>query len=96
MIGYEFGLMQIIKDFKNCMIDTSNNICDEMNHITEKIIEEAITTTDPDIIDISSMLDAKNEENSKGMFNIDHESASPYAIHTAVLPKLTLINANIN
>ncbi len=42
------------------------------------------------------MLDAKDEENSEGMCNIDHEAASPYTIHTAVLPKLSLINANIN
>ncbi len=30
------------------------------------------------------------------MCNIDHEAASPYTIHTAVLPKPSLINANIN
>jgi hypothetical protein len=42
------------------------------------------------------MLDAEDEENSKGMCNIDHEVASPYTIHTAVLPKPSLINANIN
>ena len=42
------------------------------------------------------MLDAKEEENSEGMCNIDHEAASPYTIHTAVLPKPFLINANIN
>ncbi len=67
-----------------------------MNHVTEKIIEEAIATTDPDVIGISSMLDAKDEENSEGMCNIDHEAASPYTIHTAVLPKLSLIDANVN
>ncbi len=76
--------------FKNCIIDTSDNVHDGMNHVTEKIIEEAITTTDPDIIGISSMLDAKDEENSEGMCNIDHEAASPYTIHTAVLPKPSL------
>jgi hypothetical protein len=42
------------------------------------------------------LLDAKDEENSEGMCNIDHEVASPYTIHTAVLPKLSLIDANIN
>jgi hypothetical protein len=67
-----------------------------MNHVTEKIIEIAITTTDPDIIGITSVLDAKNEENSEEMCNIDHEAASPYTIHTAVLPKSSLIGANIN
>ncbi len=82
--------------FQNCIIDTSDNVRDEMNHITEKIIAEAITTTDPDIIGISSMLDAKDEENSEGMCNIDHEAASPYTIHTAVLPKPFLIYANVN
>ena len=41
--------------FKNCIIDTSDNVCDEMNHVTEKIIEEAIATTDPDIIGVSSV-----------------------------------------
>jgi hypothetical protein len=82
--------------FKNCSIDMSDNVRDGMNHVTEKIIEEAITTTDPDIIGILSMLDAKDEENSEGMCNIDHEAASPYTIHTAVLPKPSLIDANVN
>jgi hypothetical protein len=67
-----------------------------MIQVTEKIIEEAITTTDPDIIGISSMLDDKDEENSEGMCNIDHKAASPYTIHTAVLPKPSLINVNVN
>jgi hypothetical protein len=55
-----------------------------------------ITTTDPDIIGILSVLDAKDEKNSEGMCNIDHEAASPYTIHTAILPKPSLIDANIN
>ena len=42
------------------------------------------------------MLDAKDEENSEGMCNYDHEAASPYTIHTAVLPKPSLIDSNIN
>jgi hypothetical protein len=82
--------------FQNCIIDTSDNVCDGSNHITEKIIEEAIMTTDPDIIGISSVLDAKDEENSEGMCNIDHEAASPYTIHTAVLPKPFLIDENVD
>ena len=53
-------------------------------------------TTDPDIIGISSVLDAEDEENSEGMCNIDHEAASPYTIYTAVLPKPSLIDANVN
>jgi hypothetical protein len=67
-----------------------------MNHVTEKIIEEAITTTDPDIIGVSSLLDAKDDKNSEGMCNIDHEAESPCTIHTAVLPIPSLIDANIN
>jgi hypothetical protein len=82
--------------FQNCIIDTSDNVRDGMNHVTEKIIEEAITTTDPDMIGISSVLDAKDEENSEGMCNIDHKAASPYTIHTAVLPKPSLIDVNVN
>jgi hypothetical protein len=82
--------------FQNCIIDTSDNVCDGLNHVTEKFIKEVITTTDPDIIGISLVLDAKDEENSEGMCNIDHEAASPYTIHTAVLPKPFLINANVN
>jgi hypothetical protein len=42
------------------------------------------------------VLDAEDEKNSEGMCNIDHEAASPYRIHTAVLPKPSLIDANIN
>jgi hypothetical protein len=91
-----FGSMQITQVSKNCIIDTSDIVRDGLNHVTEKIIEEAITTTDPDIIGISLVLDAKDEENSDGMCNIDHEVASLYTIHTAVLPKPSLINANVN
>jgi hypothetical protein len=82
--------------FQNCIIDTSDSVRDELNLITEKIIDEAITTIDPDIIGISSVLDAEDKENLEGMCNIDHEAASPYTIHTAVLPKPSLIDANIN
>ncbi len=46
--------------FQNCIIDTSDSICDGLNLITKQIIEEAITTNDPDIIGISSVLDAKD------------------------------------
>jgi hypothetical protein len=63
--------------FQNCIIDTSDSACDGLNLITKKNIEEAITTTDPDIIGISSVSDAEDEENSEGMCNIDHEAASP-------------------
>jgi hypothetical protein len=82
--------------FQTCIINTSDNVRDGLNHITEKIIEEAITTTDPDIIGISLVLDAKDKENSEGMCNIDHKAASPYTIHTAVLLIPSLIDANIN
>jgi hypothetical protein len=44
--------MQITQVSKNCIIDTSDNVRDGLNHVTEKISEEAITTTDPDIIGI--------------------------------------------
>ncbi len=67
--------------FQNCIIDTSDSICDGLNLITKKIIEEAITTTDPDITGISSVLDAEDEENSEGMCNFDHETASPVVSH---------------
>ncbi len=82
--------------FQNYIIDTSESIRDGLNFITKKFTEEAITTTDPDIIGISSVLYAKDEENSEGMCNFDHEAASPYTFHTAVLPKPSLIDANIN
>ncbi len=42
------------------------------------------------------MLDAEDEENSEGMCNFDHEAKSPYTLHTAVLPKPSLIDSNIN
>jgi hypothetical protein len=82
--------------FQNCTIDTSDSVRDGLNLITKKNIEEAIMTTDPDIIGISLVLDAEDEENSEGMCNIDHEVASPYTIHTTVLPKPSLIDANNN
>ena len=82
--------------FQNCTINTSDSVRDGLKLITEKIIEEAITTTDPYIINISLVLDAEDEENSERMCNIDHEVPSLYKIHTAVLPKPSLIDSNIN
>jgi hypothetical protein len=67
-----------------------------MNHVTNKIIEEAITTTDPVRIGISFVLDERDKENSEWISNIDHKFASPYTIHTAVLPKPSIVDANIN
>ncbi len=72
--------------FQNCIIDTSDIVHDGLNHVTEKIIEEAITTTDPDIIGISWVLDAKDEEDSEGMCNIDHE-----AVHQYWMPRMKRI-----
>jgi hypothetical protein len=53
--------MQITQVSKNCIIDRSDNVCDGLNHVTKKIIEEAVTTTDPDIIAILLVLDATDE-----------------------------------
>ncbi len=63
MIGYGFGSMLNTQVIKIAL----DSVRDGLKLITEKIIEEAITTMDPDIIGISSMLDAKDEENSEGM-----------------------------
>jgi hypothetical protein len=67
-----------------------------MNPITDEIVQEAITMDNPHIMGVSTIVDVENEENAKGMSNIDHKSATPYTIHTAVLPKPSLIDANIN
>jgi hypothetical protein len=38
----------------------------------------------------------KMKRMQKETSNVDHKSATPYTIHTAVLPKPSLINANVN
>jgi hypothetical protein len=45
---------------------------------------------------VSAVVDAEDEENAEGTGSIDHNSATPYTIHTVVLPKLSLIDANVN
>jgi hypothetical protein len=42
--------------------------------------------TNQDIAGLLSIMDAKDEENAKGMNSVDHMSAAPYRIHTALLP----------
>ena len=64
--------------------------------MTDQIVQEAITTDDPHIMGVSTIVDAEDEENAEGTSNDDHKSATPYTIHIAVLPKLSLINANVN
>jgi hypothetical protein len=67
-----------------------------MNCVTDQIVQEAITTDDPHIMGVSTIVDAEDEENTEGTSNVDHKSATPYTIHTAVLPKPSLIDANVN
>ncbi len=64
--GYGFGSMQTTQVFKIAsLIPLTVFVMDCISSL-KKIIEEAITTTDPDIIGIPSVLDAKDEENSEG------------------------------
>ncbi len=82
--------------FKECTIDESKDVQTRMNNVTNEIVQETITTENPDIVGMSTALDAEDEEDIGGMNNINHKPASLYTIHTAVLPKPSLINANIN
>ncbi len=82
--------------FEGCTIDTFKNVCLQMDRVTNQIVQEAITMDDPPIMGVSAIVDAEDEENAEGISNIDHKSATPYTIHTAVLPKPSLIDANVN
>ncbi len=82
--------------FKEFTIDELEDAQTRMNNVTNEIVQVAITTENPDIVGMLTSLDAVYEEDIGGMNNIDHKSVSPYTIHTAVLPKPSLINANIN
>jgi hypothetical protein len=75
--------MQIIQVSKNT-IDKSEDAQTRINNVTNEIVQEAITTENPDIVGMSATLDAEDEEDIGEMNNIDHKSASPYTIHTAV------------
>jgi hypothetical protein len=67
-----------------------------MNCVTDQIVQETITMDDPHIMGISTIVDAEDEENAEGTSNVDHKSATSYTIHVAVLPKPSLIDANVN
>jgi hypothetical protein len=67
-----------------------------MNCVTDQIVQEEITMDNPHIMGVSAVVDAEDEENADGKSNVDHKSATPCTIHTAVLPKLSLINVNVN
>ncbi len=82
--------------FEGCTIDTSDNVRLQMNHVMDQIVQEAITMDDPHIMGVSTIVDAEDEENAEGTSNVDYKSATPYTIHIAVLPKPSLIDANVN
>ncbi len=67
-----------------------------MNRVMDQIVQEAITTDDPHIMGVSTIVYAEDEENAEGTSNVYHKSATQYTIHTAVLPKPSLIDANVN
>jgi hypothetical protein len=64
--------------------------------MNDEIVQEAITTDNPHILGVSAVVGVEDEENGEGTTNIDHKSATPYTIHTAILSKPSLINANVN
>ena len=82
--------------FKNYIIDESTNARHNMNMVTNEIVNEAITTDDPDIVDIATELDDEDKKNDSQFFSIIEQSAKPHTIQSAVLPKPSLIDANIN
>ncbi len=57
-----------------------------MNRVMDQIVQGAITMDDPHIMGVSTIVDAEDEENAEGTSDVDHKSATPYTIHTAVLP----------
>jgi hypothetical protein len=81
--------------FEGCSLNTSNHVRLQMNNITNEIVQDAITTNDSTIIGVSTMLDAENEENTEIM-NGANDTSAPCMIHTAVLPKPSLIDATVN
>jgi hypothetical protein len=82
--------------FKNCIIDESTNAHHNMNMVTNEIVNEAITTDDPDIVGIATELDDEDKKNDNDTFSNIEQSVKPYTIQSAVLPKPSLIDANIN
>jgi hypothetical protein len=51
--------------FEGCSLNTSDDVRLQMNNVTNKIVQDTITTNDSTIIGVSTMLDAKNEEIQK-------------------------------
>jgi hypothetical protein len=64
--------------------------------VTNEIVNEAITTDDPDIVGIATELDDEDGKNDNDTFSNIGQSAKPYTIQSAVLPKPSLIDANVN
>ena len=81
--------------FEGCPVNTSDEIRQQMNSVTKEIMQNAITTDDSTITGVSTMLDAVNEDNIEIM-NDTNATASPYMVHSAVLPKPSLIDATVN
>jgi hypothetical protein len=48
--------------FKECTIDESADAQTRMNNVTNEIVQEAVTTENPDIVGMSTALDADDEE----------------------------------
>ncbi len=51
--------------FEGCTIDTSDNVCLQMNCVTNEIVQETIMTNDPHIMGVSTVVDAEEEENAE-------------------------------
>ncbi len=81
--------------FEGCTVNTSDDLCLQMNNLTNEIVQDTITTDDSTIACVSTMLDDENEDNAEIINGINGKS-SPCMIHTVVLPKTSLIDATVN
>ncbi len=43
-----------------------------MNRVMDQIVQEAITTDDPHIMGVSTIVDVEDDENAEGTSNVDH------------------------
>ena len=61
-----------------------------MNNVSNEIVQEAITTENPDIVGMSITLDAEDEEDINRMNDIDHKSV--YNLYCSFTKAKAIIN----
>jgi hypothetical protein len=83
--------------FENVTVDESKNLQRSLRQVTDQIERDAIVTNSRDVIEMATLAQSEDDDVAEIQSdNLSDNSSSPLIIHSAVLPKPSLVEVGMN